>query len=204
MSMTDPISDMLTRVRNAIRVRATTVDVNASRFVHSVAEVLRREGYVEDIRKTEGADGRPRLRIYLKYDGDGNPVISSIGRISRPGRRDYRGVARIPKVLNGLGIAVLSTSRGVFSYQAKLAGKSLSLQVGFCNPVVREIPKGLTVEVPTPTLVVIKGHDKQLLGQFAAELRSERPPEPYKGKGVRYVGEVVVLKAGKSFVGGEK
>lgn len=90
------------------------------------------------------------------------------------------------------------------SYQAKLAGKSLSLQVGFCNPVVREIPKGLTVEVPTPTLVVIKGHDKQLLGQFAAELRSERPPEPYKGKGVRYVGEVVVLKAGKSFVGGEK
>jgi small subunit ribosomal protein S8 len=123
MSMTDPISDMLTRVRNAIRVRATTVDVNASRFVHSVAEVLRREGYVEDIRKTEGADGRPRLRIYLKYDVDGNPVISSIGRISRPGRRDYRGVARIPKVLNRLGIAVLSTSRGVFSdREARAAG----------------------------------------------------------------------------------
>ena len=90
------------------------------------------------------------------------------------------------------------------SYQAKLAGKSLSLQVGFCNPVVREIPKGITVEVPTPTLVVLKGFDKQVLGQFAAELRSSRPPEPYKGKGVRYVGEVVVLKAGKSFVGGEK
>ena len=115
MSMTDPVADMLTRVRNAIRVRSSSVDVNASRFVKSVAEVLRREGYVEDIRPAEGADGRPRLRIYLKYDGDGNPVISSIGRVSRPGRREYRGVRQLPKVLNGLGIAVLSTSRGVFS-----------------------------------------------------------------------------------------
>ena len=115
MSMTDPVADMLTRVRNAIRVRSSSVDVNASRFVKSVADVLRREGYVEDIRAAEGADGRPRLRIYLKYDGDGNPVISSIGRVSRPGRREYRGVRQLPKVLNGLGIAVLSTSRGVFS-----------------------------------------------------------------------------------------
>ena len=115
MSMTDPIADMLTRVRNAIRVRKPSVDVNASRFVRSVAEVLRREGYVEDIRPAESPAGRAMLRIYLKYDGDGNPVISSIGRVSRPGRREYRGVHGIPKVLNGLGISVLSTSRGVFS-----------------------------------------------------------------------------------------
>ena len=111
MSMTDPIADMLTRVRNAIRVRQTSVDVNASRFVRSVAEVLRREGYVEDVRPSESSTGRSMLRIYLKYDGDGNPVISSIGRVSRPGRREYRGVKVIPKVLNGLGISVLSTSR---------------------------------------------------------------------------------------------
>ena len=123
MSMTDPIADMLTRVRNAIRVRSASVDVNASRFVRSVAEVLRREGYVEDIRPAEGPTGRALLRIYLKYDGDGNPVISSIGRISRPGRREYRGVGELPKVLNGLGIAVLSTSRGVFSdREARAAG----------------------------------------------------------------------------------
>jgi small subunit ribosomal protein S8 len=115
MSMTDPIADMLTRIRNALRVRSTSVDVNASRFAQAVAEVLRREGYVEDIRRAEGSDGRPKLRIYLKYDDDGNPVISSIGRVSRPGRRAYRGVRELPKVLNGLGIAVLSTSRGVFS-----------------------------------------------------------------------------------------
>jgi large subunit ribosomal protein L6 len=90
------------------------------------------------------------------------------------------------------------------SYQAKVSGRTLTLQVGFSNPVVREIPKGLTVECPQPTLVVIRGHDKQQVGQFAAELRRVRPPEPYKGKGLRYVGEVVVQKAGKSFVGGEK
>jgi small subunit ribosomal protein S8 len=115
MSMTDPIADMLTRIRNALRVRSRSVDVNASRFAKAVAEVLHREGYVEDVRPAEGPDGRPRLRIYLKYDDDGNPVISSIGRVSRPGRRSYRGVRELPKVLNGLGIAVLSTSGGVFS-----------------------------------------------------------------------------------------
>jgi len=90
------------------------------------------------------------------------------------------------------------------SYQAKLAGRILTLSLGYCNPVVIEVPKGLTVECPQPTLVIIRGHDKQLVGQFAAEIRRNRPPEPYKGKGVRYVGEVVVQKAGKSFVGGEK
>jgi large subunit ribosomal protein L6 len=90
------------------------------------------------------------------------------------------------------------------SYQAKVAGKNLVLTVGFCNPVSFEIPKGIQVECPQPTLVILRGHDKQLVGQFAAEIRRSRPPEPYKGKGVRYVGEVGVQKAGKSFVGGEK
>jgi small subunit ribosomal protein S8 len=123
MSMTDPIADMLTRIRNAIRVRASSVDVRASRFVRSVAEVLRREGYVDDVRPADAGPGRAMLRIYLRYDDDGNSVISSIGRVSRPGRRDYRGVTSIPKVLNGLGICVLSTSRGVFSdREARAAG----------------------------------------------------------------------------------
>ena len=123
MSMTDPIADMLTRIRNAIRVRSTAVDVNGSRFVRSVAEVLRREGYVEDVRPSEGPGGKPRLRIYLKYDEDGDPVISSIGRVSKPGRRLYSTVDRIPRVLNGLGISVVSTSKGVFSdREARAAG----------------------------------------------------------------------------------
>ena len=115
MSMTDPIADLLTRIRNGIRVRASSVDVRPSRFVKSVAEVLKREGYVEDVRTSDGLDGRPGLRVYLKYDVDGNPVISSIGRVSKPGRRAYKGVRELPRILNGLGICVLSTSRGVFS-----------------------------------------------------------------------------------------
>jgi small subunit ribosomal protein S8 len=123
MSMSDPVSDMLTRIRNALRVRSTTVEVTASRFVRQVAEVLRREGYVEDVRPAEAEGTRPRLRIYLRYDVDGNPVISSIGRVSRPGRRQYRGVGEMPRVLNGLGICVVSTSKGVFSdREARAAG----------------------------------------------------------------------------------
>jgi small subunit ribosomal protein S8 len=113
--VTDPIADLLTRIRNGLRVKRSAVEVNASGVVRNIAEVLRREGYVEDVRPTEGHGGRATLRIYLKYDDDGNPVISSIGRVSRPGRREYRGVDRIPKVLNGLGISVVSTSKGVFS-----------------------------------------------------------------------------------------
>jgi len=90
------------------------------------------------------------------------------------------------------------------SYQASVDGKRLRLQVGFSHPVFIEIPKGLTVECPSATTIVIKGCDKQLVGEFAAKSRKVRPPEPYKGKGVRYVGEQITQKAGKSFVGGEK
>lgn len=124
MSMSDPVADMLTRIRNALRVRSSTVEVNASGFCRAVAEVLRREGYLEDVRPVEDVPGaRGRLRIHLRYDADGNPVISSIGRVSRPGRRDYRGVREMPKILNGLGIAVVSTSKGVFSdREARAAG----------------------------------------------------------------------------------
>ncbi len=90
------------------------------------------------------------------------------------------------------------------SYQASVEGNRLRLQVGFSHPVFVDIPKGLSVECPSLTMIVIKGCDKQMVGEFAARSRKVRPPEPYKGKGVRYVGEQIVLKAGKSFVGGEK
>jgi large subunit ribosomal protein L6 len=83
-------------------------------------------------------------------------------------------------------------------YQATLKGKSLSLRVGLANELVREIPAGLTVTCPDATHIVIQGCDKQLVGQFAAELRSLRKPEPYKGKGVRYQGEQIKLKPGKA------
>lgn len=90
------------------------------------------------------------------------------------------------------------------SYQAAVEGQRLRLQVGFSHPVFVDVPKGLDVTTPSQTTIVVQGIDKQLVGQFAATVRRARPPEPYKGKGVRYLGEQIVQKAGKSFVGGEK
>lgn len=84
-------------------------------------------------------------------------------------------------------------------YNAKIQGKDLVLQIGFCHPVVMPIPQGLTVECPVQTRVVVSGIDKQLVGQFAANIRKVRPPEPYKGKGIRYEDETVRRKQAKSF-----
>ena len=89
-------------------------------------------------------------------------------------------------------------------YTAKMAGKTLTLQIGFCHPVKFDIPDGLTVETPTNQRIDIAGCDKQQVGQFAANVRKVRPPEPYNGKGIRYRGERVIRKAGKSFVSGDK
>src|SRR2546426_756752 len=87
-------------------------------------------------------------------------------------------------------------------YQASLKGKALQVQVGWANPLVFEPPPGISIEVPDPTHIVIKGADKQSVGQVAAEIRRRRPPEPYKGKGIRYQGETVRRKAGKAFASG--
>ena len=86
-------------------------------------------------------------------------------------------------------------------YRAQLQGKQLTLHVGYSHPVVMPIPEGLTIEVPKPTSVIVKGSDKQLVGQFAANMRRIAPPEPYKGKGIKYAGEVIRRKAGKAATG---
>jgi large subunit ribosomal protein L6 len=88
-------------------------------------------------------------------------------------------------------------------YNAKLQGKELRLQVGFANPVVLPVPEGIKADLPNPTNIVLKSADKQLIGQFAAEIRRVRPPEPYNSKGIKYTDEVVRRKAGKTFVSGE-
>ncbi len=123
MAMIDTVADMLTRIRNGLRVGRPSVDVIGSRLNRAVAEALQREGYVDGVQEVLDPKGHPALRVRLKYDGDGEPVISRIGRVSRPGRRVYRGVREIPRVLNGLGITVLSTSKGVLSdREARSAG----------------------------------------------------------------------------------
>ena len=115
MSMSDPVADMLTRIRNGLQVRREFVEVGASRVKRSIAEVLSREGYIGDVRNITARTGHPSLRIFLKYDEDGLPAIQRIGRVSKPGRRVYSGVRDIPRVLNGLGISVLTTSQGILS-----------------------------------------------------------------------------------------
>lgn len=82
-------------------------------------------------------------------------------------------------------------------YKAQATGSKLNLSVGYSHPVNKDMPEGITVATPTPTEVVIKGADRQRVGQIAAEIRAIRPPEPYKGKGIRYVGERIVIKETK-------
>jgi small subunit ribosomal protein S8 len=126
--MTDPIADMLTRIRNAVRVEKPHVDVPLSKVKRGLAEVLKREGYIWD---WEEVEDRPSssLRVHLKYGPNGERVIRRIRRISKPGRRVYSGAATLKPVLGGLGIRIISTSRGVISdreaRQRKLGGEVL-------------------------------------------------------------------------------
>ncbi len=114
MSMTDPIADMLTRIRNGIQSRHDRVELPSSKLKVEVARILKSEGFISNYKVVDETP-QPLLRIYLKYSDDGEPVIHGIERVSRPGRRVYRGKEEIPQVLGGLGLAIISTSRGVLS-----------------------------------------------------------------------------------------
>jgi small subunit ribosomal protein S8 len=128
--LTDPLADMLTRIRNAVRVERPIVDIPLSKVKRGVAEVLKREGYIWDWRE-EAVDGEAQkhLRIDLKYGPNGERVIRHIKRVSKPGRRVYSRATDLRPILNGLGISIISTSRGVISdreaRQKKLGGEVL-------------------------------------------------------------------------------
>ncbi len=128
MSLSDPIADMLTRIRNAVRINSKHVNIKASRICEGIAAVLKREGYIEDFDRID--DGKQGiLRVTLKYDQNGQSVISEINRTSKPGRRVYLSVDKLPRVLSGMGIAIVSTSKGVMSdkncRQANIGGEIL-------------------------------------------------------------------------------
>jgi small subunit ribosomal protein S8 len=112
--MTDPIADMLTRIRNAGLARHDRTEIPASRMKEAVAKILKSEGFIADVRPSEG-EGPKKLTIVLKYGRDRQSAIDGIRRVSRPGRRVYVAHDRIPRVLSGLGISILSTSRGLMS-----------------------------------------------------------------------------------------
>jgi len=158
--------------------------------------------------KVEGKGGRlefafhPELKV--EHDESGGVI-----RVDRPNNE------RQMRALHGLTQRLISNMvTGVTTgfekrleivgvgYQARMQGKDLELQIGFCHPVRMKVPEGLVIEVPDPTHIVVRGADKQLVGQFAANIRRIRPPEPYKGKGIRYQGEQVRRKAGKAFASG--
>ena len=126
--MTDPIADMLTRIRNAALARHDRTEVPASRLKAAVAEILKSEGFIADVRPSEG-DGPKKLTIVLKYGRDRGSAIDGVRRVSRPGRRVYVRHDRIPRVFSGLGISILSTSHGLMSdreaRRQKLGGELL-------------------------------------------------------------------------------
>jgi small subunit ribosomal protein S8 len=116
MSMTDPIADMLTRIRNALSAGKLTVTMPSSKQKVAIANLLKEEGYVSTV-TAKDIDGKPVLEVALKYY-EGAPVIDMIKRVSRPGLRVYKGKDEIPTVMNGLGIAVVSTSKGLMTDRA--------------------------------------------------------------------------------------
>ena len=114
MNITDPIADLLTRIRNASTAKHPSVDIPASNLKKAIANILLEEGYVKGV-QVIADDKQGVIRIALKYTETGAPVISGIRRVSKPGLRVYARKDNIPKVLNGLGIAIISTSRGIMT-----------------------------------------------------------------------------------------
>jgi small subunit ribosomal protein S8 len=115
MSMTDPIADMLTRIRNGIQSHHERVELPASKLKVEIARILKDEGFIRNYNLSQKDEPQGTLRIDLKYASNGEPVIHGIERISRPGRRVYRNKQEIPRVLGGLGLAIVSTSKGVLA-----------------------------------------------------------------------------------------
>ena len=131
MSMTDPIADMLTRIRNACGSKHRRVDMPASKMKVEIARLLKENNFITDYRMVEGDNGRPTLRVVLRYAQGGTPVIRELKRVSTPGLRKYVGVGEIPRVRNGLGVAILSTSQGLMTdrqaRQARTGGELLAM-----------------------------------------------------------------------------
>ncbi len=131
MSMTDPIADMLTRIRNACGAKHRRVDMPLSKLKVEIAKILKENSFIQDYKTLETEDGKQTLRVVLKYAQGGQPVIRELRRVSTPGLRKYVGCAEIPRVRNGLGMAILSTSQGVMSdrqaRQSRTGGELLAL-----------------------------------------------------------------------------
>ncbi|MEC9375662.1 MAG: 30S ribosomal protein S8 [Pseudomonadota bacterium] len=122
MSMTDPIADMLTRIRNGQKAQLQSISMPSSRLKQAIASVLKDEGYISAFEVKDESGNKSTLTILLKYF-DGKPVIEKIQKVSKPGLRVYSGKGNLPEVMGGLGIAIISTSKGVMTEkQARAKG----------------------------------------------------------------------------------
>lgn len=156
----------------------------------------------------DGPKGKLALRFHPNINVEFKSGESTV-LVTRPNNerlnRSLHGLTRnlIANMVKGVTDGFQKTLEVVgIGYQASLKGKQLNVAVGWANPLIVDPPAGITIEVPDPTHIIIKGADKQMVGQVAAEIRRRRPPEPYKGKGIRYQGEQVRRKAGKAFASG--
>jgi len=122
MSMTDPIADLLTRIRNASKERHEKVEIPASRLKANIVRVLKEEGFIKNFR-LQREEGLPVIKVYLKYTDEGAAVIQGVRRVSRPGLRRYSGHEKLPRPLSGAGVAIVSTSQGVMTGQKARAQK---------------------------------------------------------------------------------
>ena len=120
--VTDPIADLLTRIRNGHMANKDKVDVPASKLKQGMVRILKEEGYIKNFKVVENKGAHPLIRIYLKYDANGRPVINGITRVSRPGRRVYVGKDEHPRVLDGLGISILTTNKGLMANRKAKSG----------------------------------------------------------------------------------
>src|SRR5919206_430674 len=193
----DPIADMLTRVRNAINARHPKVDVPASKVKAEIARILKEEGYITNFKVAEEG-AKKTIKIYLKYGNNNSPVISAIERVSRPGCRVYVGQTDIPRVLGGSGGFTRELDIVGIGYRADVKGKVATFTLGYSHPIEFLLPDGVDLRIDKQTHLVLSGHDRQLLGQVAANIRALRKPDPYKNKGVRYTGEALRKKVGKT------
>ncbi|HJT78036.1 MAG TPA: 50S ribosomal protein L6 [Gemmataceae bacterium] len=167
--------------------------------------------------KVRVGDGRvnvegPKGKLEMPYHGNMQVEYDEAAKQVRVGRPDDE---RQNRALHGLTRSLIANMvKGVtqgyekrlkiegIGYQARMDKKAVVLTVGYANAITMTPPDGVTVELSDPTTIIIKGADKQKVGQFAAEVRKARPPEPYKGKGIRYENEQVRRKEGKSFTSG--
>jgi small subunit ribosomal protein S8 len=124
MSVSDPIADMLTKIRNANMARHEKVDIPTSRLKLEIVKILKTEGYIKNFKKIQ-TEGQNFIRIFLKYDEENNPIIHGLSKVSKPGRRVYTGYRDMPRILNGYGIMIVSTSDGVITGR-----KAVEKQVG--------------------------------------------------------------------------